>query len=103
MYIPTYSPLISVTEVFPKGDARYAWTEQKRTLEPKTGCSEVNLKRDFNSCCLEGGEDPDAWMKRLTVIKRRLETMGTKLTERDLMIHILGILPKHTKPWSIWQ
>ncbi len=33
----------------------------------------------------------------MTTIKRRLETMGTKLTERDLMIHILGTLPKAYK------
>ncbi len=55
------------------------------------------MKQDFNSCCLEDGEDPDAWIKRLTVIKRRLETMVTKLSERDLTIHILGTLPKAYK------
>ncbi len=55
------------------------------------------MKQDFNSCCLDDGEDPDAWIKRLKVIKRRLETMVTKLSERDLMIHILGTLPKAYK------
>ncbi len=80
-----------------KGDARYAWTELKRKFEPKTGFSKVKLKRDFNSCCLEDGKDPDAWINCLTVIKRGLETLGMKLSERDLMIHILGTLPKTNK------
>ena len=80
--------------IHPTGDARVAWNELKKKYEPKTGYSEVKLKRDFNSCALNEGEDPDAWINNLLHKRRQLETMGTKLSERDVMIHILGTLPK---------
>ena len=61
--------------------------------EPKTGYNEVKLKRDFNTSHLESREDPDAWINGLLHIRCQLETMGTALTDCDVMIHILGTLP----------
>ena len=83
----------ALSEAHPTGDARLAWSELKRKFEPKTGFSEVKLKREFNSSQLAEGEDPDAYVNGLLHKKRQLEVMGTKLSERDVMIHILGSLP----------
>ena len=80
------------TGLHPDGDARFAWNELKRKFEPKTGFNEVKTKREFNSCFMEIGQDPDEWIHNLIMLQRRLETMGTKISERDVMIHILGNL-----------
>ena len=37
------------TDRHPEGDARVAWAKLKRRFEPKTGYSEVKLKRNFNT------------------------------------------------------
>lgn len=83
----------SVSTTHPGGDAREAWKALKKKYEPTTGYNEVRLKREFNSSVLHEGEDPDAWINRLTGIKRHFEKMGTKINDRDMMIHILGSLP----------
>jgi len=75
------------------GDARIAWSKLKKKYEPTTGFSEVKLKREFNSSSLASGEDPNAWINQLTNMKRQLEKMGTAISKRDMMIHILGTLP----------
>jgi len=80
--------------IHPTGDARLAWSKLKKKFEPKTGYSKVKLKREFNTSQLGNGEDPDAWINSLLHKRRQLELMGTKLSERDVMIHILGTLPK---------
>lgn len=74
------------------GDARMAWNELKKKYEPKTGFSEVRTKREFNSSNLDQGQDPDEWVHNLILLQRRLQTMGTTITERDVMIQILGNL-----------
>ena len=51
------------------------------------------MKQDFNASHLDSGEDPDAWINGLLHMRRQLETMGTTLTNQDIMIHILGTLP----------
>ena len=84
----------SKSQLFPAGDARMAWSELKKKYEPKTGYSEVKTKRDFNESRLEKNEDPDAWINNLLHMRRQLETMGTILSDRDVMIHILGTLPR---------
>jgi len=80
--------------IHPTRDARLAWSELKKKFEPKTGYSEVKLKREFNTSQLGNGKDPDAWINSLLHKRRQLELMGTKLSKRDVMIHILGMLPK---------
>ena len=43
---------------------------------------------------LDDREDPDTWINGLLHMQRQLELMGTRLSKRDMMIHILGKLPK---------
>ena len=79
----------SKSTTHPNGDAREAWKELKAKFEPKTGFNEVKLKREFNASTLDEREDPDAWINRLQHLRRQLDTMGTRMSDQDLMIHIL--------------
>ena len=52
----------------------------EKKYKPKIGYNEVKLKRDFNISHLDSREDLDAWIIGLLHMKRRLETMGTTLS-----------------------
>ncbi len=65
-----------------EGDERLARKELRSKFEPTIGFSEVKLNTAFNACFLSDGEDLDASINLLITIKRRLETIGTKLRER---------------------
>jgi hypothetical protein len=84
----------ATSETFKEGDARVAWKNLKKKFEPNTGAAKVQLKMEFQQMTLEEGEDPDEWINKLQLVRRRLKVFGTEITEDDLILHILNNLPK---------
>lgn len=85
----------SISTAFPKGDARKAWKALKDKFEPTTGAAKVQLKKEFHQCKLSSvTEDPDVWITKLELKKRRLSVLGVTIIDEDLMLHILNHLPK---------
>ena len=54
----------------------------------------MQLKMEFQQTNLGEDEDPDAWITKLELIRRRLKTVGVPLQEEDLILHILNNLAK---------
>ena len=84
----------ATSEMFKEGDARVAWNNLKKKFEPNTGAAKVHLKLEFQQMTLEEGEDPDEWINKLQLIRRRLKVFGADISEDDLILHILNNLPK---------
>jgi hypothetical protein len=85
----------SISQDYPDGDARLAWSNLKKRFEPNTGAAKVQLKLEFSQLKLENvEEDPDPWMTMLELKRRRLKTMGVDMKDEDLILHILSNLPK---------
>jgi hypothetical protein len=85
----------SVSEEFPDGDARLAWSNLQDKFEPLTGAAKVQTKLEFHQLKLSSAdEDPDPWMTNLELKRRRLKTLGTIIDDDDLILHILNNLPK---------
>ena len=84
----------AVSQVFAEGDAQMAWKNLKNRFEPNTGAAKVQLKMEFQQTNLGEEEDPDEWITKLELIRRRLKTVGAAIQEEDLILHILNNLPK---------
>ena len=84
-------------EEFTEGDAQVAWNNLKSRFEPNTGAAKVQLKMEFQQMNLSEDEDPDEWITKLELIRRRLKTVGAPIQEEDLILHILNNLPKMYK------
>ena len=55
----------------------------------------VKLKSEFQKMKLvDPDEDPDPWMSKMELIKKRLQIMKSNICEEDLMLQILNNLPK---------
>ncbi len=85
---------MSNTEKFPQGDVREARSQLKRRFEAENYTTKVQLKREYASCKLGKGQDPDMWLIELEYIKRRLLKMGSKIEEEDFIAHIVSNLGK---------
>ena len=69
----------SVSTDFPDGDARLEWKNLFNKFEPNTGAMKVQLKSEFQKMKLvDPDEDPDPWMSKIKLIKRRLKIMKSK-------------------------
>ena len=85
----------SVSETFPDGDARAAWSNLRARYEPNTGAAKVQLKQEFHQTKLSNAdEDPDPWITSLELKRRRLKTLGATIDDDDMILHILNSLPK---------
>ena len=88
----------SVSTDFPDGDARLAWKNLFDKFEPATGAMKVQLKSEFQKMKLvDPNEDPDPWMNKMELIRRRLQIMKSKIDKEDLMLQILNNLPREYK------
>jgi len=84
----------SRSEGHPEGDACLAWTKLRNKYEPTTKSNLIKVKKEFTQSKLESVEiDPDNWIKDLVNMKRKLEIMGSPMSELDLIVHILHNLP----------
>ncbi len=52
----------------------------------------VQLKREYTSCRLSRGKDPDVGLMELEYIKQRLEKMESTVEEEDLIAHVISNL-----------
>ena len=78
----------SVSNIFPDGDARVAWTNLKARFEPNTGAAKVQLKQEFHQLKLASAdEDPDPWLTNLELKRRRLKTLGATIEDDDMILH----------------
>jgi gag-polypeptide of LTR copia-type len=67
-------------------------------FEPVTKANLIKMKKEFVSCKLESrNQDPDQWIQGLELKKRKLEILGQKMSEMDLIIHILHNRPEEYK------
>ena len=84
----------TLTSKLPDGDAAKAWNNLVAKFEPKTSALLVQLKKEFNVCTLLSvDKGPDIWLSELERICQRLKIMQSVITDTDLMIHVLNILP----------
>ena len=77
---------------YPDGNAASAWEKLKNKYEPMSAPSMVKLDRQFRESSLKKGEDPEVWITQLEDISVRLEDMGSGISERQFMIHVLNNL-----------
>ena len=78
----------------PDGDARLAWINLEKKFQPSTSANKVQLRKEFNASKLKSWkQDPDEWITKLEIKRKRLIKMGTEINDEDLMIHILNNLP----------
>jgi len=62
---------------------------------PKICPFQVGTQIEFNTCIMKSStEDPDEWITNLESIRSRLEDMNLKMTDEDLLMHVLNNLPK---------
>ena len=62
--------------------------------EPNTGANLVHLKREFTTSKLDSAaEDPEVWISKLEKLRSKIDQLGSKITDDDLLIHILNNLP----------
>jgi hypothetical protein len=54
----------------------------------------MTIKRDFSQFSLKRERDPEDWINQLLLMNRRLEGMGYKMSEMEIIIHILNNLPR---------
>ena len=84
----------ATSEDLPDGDARLAWINLEKKFQPSTSANKVQLRKEFNASKLNSwSQDPDEWITKLEIKRKRLIKMGTEINDEDLMIHILNNLP----------
>jgi gag-polypeptide of LTR copia-type len=65
---------------------------------PTTESNVIKTKREFVESRLEDILiNPDIWIQGLETLRRRLEILGYKISEMDLIIHIIYNLPSEYK------
>lgn len=85
----------AITDEFPDGNAKQAWDNLLEIFEPKTRSNKVQLLREFTSSRLSDvNKNPDTWVDELLNISKRLKKAGVTKTDEDIIMHILGNLPK---------
>jgi hypothetical protein len=85
----------SRSETLPDGDAKLAWDNLIAKFEPRTKSSLIQLKKQFLDNKLRDlNQDPDQWIQSLESMQRKLQILGHKISEMDMIIHILQNLTK---------
>jgi gag-polypeptide of LTR copia-type len=74
------------------GNAAIAWDKLKNKYKPMSALSMVKLNKQFREPALKKGEDPEVWITQLEDICVRLKAMGSGISERQFMIHVLNNL-----------
>jgi hypothetical protein len=74
--------------IFPDGDASLAWKRLNEKFEPRNSSNIMTIKRDFIQCSLKKERDPEDWINQLLLMNRRLEGMGYKMSEMEIIVHI---------------
>jgi hypothetical protein len=63
-------------------------------FEPRNSSNLMTIKREFSQCSLKRERNPEDWIKQLLLMNTRLEGMGYKMSEMEIIVHILNNLPR---------
>jgi hypothetical protein len=82
------------TDDLPHGSAHLAWSNLIAKFEPRTSASKVNLRQQFAASKLEDPmKNPDEWLADLERIRQQLSSLGSPMSDEDMIIHILNNMP----------
>jgi hypothetical protein len=84
----------SRSAMFPDGDASLAWKRLNEKFEPRNSSNLMTIKREFSQCILKRERNPEDWINQLLLMNRRMEGMGYKMSEMEIIVHILNNLPR---------
>jgi uncharacterized membrane protein YgcG len=75
------------------GNAPIAWTWLKTKYQLDTGTELSRSTKEFYSMDMKEGQDPDVVITKLEYNQYRMEELGSKISDKQLKIHILNYLP----------
>jgi hypothetical protein len=84
----------SRSAMFPDGDGALAWKRLNEKFEPRNSSNLMTIKKKISHCSLKRERDPEDWINQLLLMNRRLEGMGYKMSEMEIIVHILNNLPR---------
>jgi hypothetical protein len=85
----------SNSNLMPEGDTKLSWKNLLAKFELNTKANLIKLKEEFTESKLKDLSDiPDQWIQNLDILRRKLEILGHRISEMDLIIHILHTLPE---------
>ena len=85
------------SEEFPKGICRLAWECLVKKYKPCTVPKLLKLKKEFTNMKLDDvSKDPNEWITDLESLQVQMNQIDlvSKMSNRDLMIHIMNSLPE---------
>ena len=86
---------MSKTDDYTDGNCKMAWDRLKAKFESKQAPTRLLLRKEFYNKKLNSIEDdPDEWITELEDLRLRMKAAGSRLTDIDLIEHILNSLPK---------
>ena len=86
---------------FPEGNCKLAWERLVKKYEPHTAPKLLKLKKEFTNKRVEDvSQDLDEWITELESLRVQMDNIdiASKMTDRDLMIHIMNSLPEQYDP-----
>jgi hypothetical protein len=85
----------SRSEILSDWDAKFAWNNFIAKFEPRAKSSLIQLKKQFlKNKQRDSNQDLDQWIQSLEGMQRKLQIFGHKISEMDMIIHILQNLTK---------
>ena len=75
------------------GNPKAAWDGLKQKFEPNNRASLVKLSKEFQNTKLSEDEDPKEYINKMELMRRRLKTLGTDMTDEGFMIQIINNAP----------
>ena len=86
---------LSKTENNVDGNCKLAWDRLKMKFESKQAPTRLMLRKEFYNKKLSSiSEDPDEWITELEDLRLRMQSAGSRMSNMDLVEHILNSLPK---------
>jgi gag-polypeptide of LTR copia-type len=80
------------TTDYPDGNAPIEWLRLKTKYQPDTGAKLSRLTKEFYSMDMKEGQDPEVFMTKLEYNRYLMEELGSKISDKQLKIHILNNL-----------
>jgi gag-polypeptide of LTR copia-type len=77
------------TTDYPDGNSPIAWAQLKARYQPDTGAEFSRLIKEFYAMDMKEGQDPEVFITKLKYNKYWMEELGSKITDKQLKIHIL--------------
>jgi hypothetical protein len=84
----------SRSTIFPDEDDALAWKRLNEKFELRNSSNLMTIKKDLSQSALKKERDPEDLINQLFLMNRSLEGMGYKMSEMEIIIHILSNLPR---------